>query len=182
MNSVFLSGSAAAILLLASLVQAGGPFAYGGYGGCSTCGPGCWAGPGCCDRPVSKHDHIWDNYCQEKWCPTCDSAYLRPYWHGAPISAGYGYGASGYGSYGYGSYGGSHYAEGIPAHDPVSYSRPALQSPSPTPALPSSDNPPEPPKPEMKLPMPPNSPPAPEADKPLELKLLPLSRQRAPQP
>jgi hypothetical protein len=39
---------------------------------CRTCGPACAASPGCslvegcCDRPFSCCEHVWDGYCQEK--------------------------------------------------------------------------------------------------------------------
>ena len=99
-----LLGGCAAVLLLASHVWAGWPSqswgAYGshGYGGCSSCGSDCWAQPGCCQRPVSKYDHIWDSYCQEKWCPHTDAAHFRCWWHAAPAGTGYaqdhGYGDS----------------------------------------------------------------------------------------
>lgn len=87
--------SAVALTLFASPLAAHDPYlmgaAQGGYGygysGCATCngGYGCWAGPGCCERPVSKNDHLWDNYCQEKWCPTVCPTYLQPYWREGPM-------------------------------------------------------------------------------------------------
>lgn len=185
MKKLVFLGSAA-VLLLTSSVRAGGPFShqanYGGWGGCSTCGPGCWATPGCCDRPVSKNDHLWDNYCQEKWCPCVDAAYSRPYWHGTPVSSGYAAAAPACTGPSCGSTLG-------PSSGPVSYSHPVSthRAPSPTPAVPAApragDPPPPPQPPELappQAPLPPNR--APQADQPLELKLLPLSRPRASQP
>lgn len=81
---------AATLMLAAAAAQAGGPYYHGGYGGwgggysaCEACGS-TW---GCCDHPYSKHDHLWDNYCQEKWCPQVHYSRLQPWWHGAPYSS-----------------------------------------------------------------------------------------------
>ena len=82
---------AAALALAGSTVRAGGPNGYGygyGYGwdgGYSAC-EACNSVIGCCDHPYSKNDHLWDNYCQEKWCPKIHSSRLQPYWHAAPYS------------------------------------------------------------------------------------------------
>jgi hypothetical protein len=94
MNTFRLLWGAAALALLTPLVQANEPYYYGGYGygghgygGYS--GYGCGSVPGCCDHPISRADHIWDNYCQEKWCHHVPCSHMQPWWHPAP-SAGHG--------------------------------------------------------------------------------------------
>jgi hypothetical protein len=51
---------------------------HGGYAaGCQNCGPATysygvgWGVPGCCERPLSGADHIWDGYCDEKALAGC---------------------------------------------------------------------------------------------------------------
>jgi hypothetical protein len=169
MKNLLCLGSTA-VLLLASFVRADGPYPpqanYGAWGGCSTCGPGCWATPGCCDRPVSKNDHLWDNYCQEKWCPTVDAAYLRPWWHAAPVSSGCAAPAPICTGPSCGTTLG-------PSSGSVNDSHPVSTHRASTPTAPQPADPPPP--------MPPPMPPARKADEPLQLKLLPLSRPRASQ-
>ena len=177
MKSFLLLGGAA-LALLPCLALAGGPYGhYGpdyGWGGCATCGPSCWAMPGCCDRPVSCNDHLWDNYCQEKWCPTVDAAYLRPYWHAAPGNAGCAEPVAACVGPSCATPAGSY-------SSPVSYPRGRSNSVQPTPAQGPSRRPQPPGAPMPPDVQPPAPPMPPMGDESLQLKLLPLSRPGAPQ-
>jgi hypothetical protein len=132
--------------------------------------------PGCCDRPVSKNDHLWDNYCQEKWCPKVDCGFLRPWWHGLPNNAGCcDMPACSCPGPACGTSMGPQTSEAnyTPAMPVTTQGAPvpatsALPAPTPAPAPPMAT-------PETQAP-------APAADEPLQLKLLPLSRQRAIRP
>jgi hypothetical protein len=160
---------AAALGLLTPLVRANEPYHHAGYGGCA--GGGCWAVPGCCERPISKADHIWDNYCQEKWCPCVHPANLRPYWHAPPAGAWSHSAAPAANGHG------ETYATPV-STDSVVTTKQAVSSrraaPMPTPPQPPSlkepttDQPP--------------SPPSTTADESLQLRLQPLSRPRPARP
>jgi hypothetical protein len=72
--------SAAALVLLSPVAAYSYDHGHGLFGGYPFCG----STPGCCERPVSKADHLWDNYCYEKWCPKVDNCCKLPFWHAAP--------------------------------------------------------------------------------------------------
>jgi hypothetical protein len=169
MKNLLFWGSAA-LLLLAGPVWAGWPYDSYGYGGGYGYYGGCpeW---GCCERPASKYDHIWDGYCQEKWCPSIDCSYSRPWWHAAPVGTGCG-SSHGCADSTWDS-GSSHSSAPATYAQPVSTRRPTPASTRP------SDPPPAPRPPELQ-----GTPPAPKApaDETLQLKLLPLSRPRTAQP
>jgi hypothetical protein len=186
MNVFRILCGASALCLMASVVWANGPYqgghGYGGYGyggyGYGGYTDGCGSVPGCCERPISKADHIWDNYCQEKWCKqghSCSSCSGQPYWHAAPASSCRGGCGSGCGATASDAHDGETYASPISTDSVLTNKSGSSRRATPMPVAPlpptlrepAADQPP--------------SPPSSKAEE-LQLRLQPLSRPRPARP